>query len=199
MIPLWLITPHGFYSAVQHDNDPNLIVVRTRVKADALYLAQFVLDVDALEAESPEDLLVTYDFSDYPWRVILFRDTWQSFLATEAHGDHLNYGNVKDAVKAQQGPARAATYMSVWSALLRLQDQDPDRVRRNAWQGILARHWDDDLEPLASVQDEIDNEDGIDPDDNDYRWTVTLECGCRVDMDDETLEEPCRAHTAPPF
>lgn len=197
MIPLWIITTHGMFSAVQHKTDPNFLVVRSRVKADALHLAQFVLDVGDSEAPEAKDLLVTYEHSDYPWRVIMYRDTFASFLATQVHQDLLNYGNFKDAVKARQGAQRAATYSKVWTALLALQDNDPDRTRRSPWAGILDRHWDDDLFPADALQ--ADQEHDEVPDLDDYEWIVTLECGCRVDMDDERIIEPCARHTEPPF
>jgi hypothetical protein len=193
---VWIMTTHGMFSAVEHKTDPNFLVVRSRVKADARHLAQFIIDAttDAGDVTDPDDLLVTYEHSDYPWRVIMYRDTFGSFLATEVHADHLNYGNYKDAVKAAQGPARAAVYSRVWTALLSLQDQDPERERKSAWQGILDRHWDDDLAPYeAAVADDQE------PDLDDEPWIVTLECGCRIDMDADAMVEPCKRHQEAPF
>lgn len=125
---MWITTAEGFYSAVAHDTDDNLLVVRSRVKSDALNLARYVCAVDDPHEKGrdlqPEDLLVTYANSDYPWRVMVFRDTFKSFLADTITS--LDYGNFKDRVRAVQGPKRAATYGRVWHDLLSLEADDPD-------------------------------------------------------------------------
>lgn len=116
---MWLITTDGFYSAVQHNTDPNILVVRSRTYADAFTLACFLDD----QGKSEDAKVIYYETSDYPWRVFVPRETWVGFCALAAH--HIDYGNFKDAVAKRQGYERASVYSSVWATLLRLQHTDP--------------------------------------------------------------------------
>ena len=130
---MWIATTRGFFSAVQHRDDASLLVVRTRHHADALALeswyAQWLTDMDALDAPPavrkglPVPAIVSYERSDYPWRVILPRTAWAAFLAESV--EDLDYGNFKAAVADRQGPEREHVYHAVWAALLRLEDLDP--------------------------------------------------------------------------
>lgn len=127
---MWLITQTGFYSAVQHRDDQNILVVRTRVYADALHLADFIVArfpddyVDML----PANLIQTNEYSDYPWRVFVPRTQWVDFTMFESQA--IAYGNFKDQVKKTQGYERAGVYGSVWSTLLDLERKDPANSRR---------------------------------------------------------------------
>lgn len=127
---MWTMTQRGFFSAVQHNDDATLLVVRTRDNADAQHLrdwyAQWVTDLEDIAPFTqtlPPAEVIQYPHADYPWRVILPRTAYAAFMA-EAVED-LDYGNFKDAVKDAQGPDRAQVYGSVWGVLLRLEDLDP--------------------------------------------------------------------------
>lgn len=133
---MWTATTRGFFSAVQHRDDPSLLVVRTRDHADAATLrdwyAAWQADMAKIETalkgqpvalEGPTPTITSYEVSDYPWRVIMPRSAWGAFLAESV--EDLDYGNFKDAVKATQGADRAAVYANVWAALLRLETLDP--------------------------------------------------------------------------
>lgn len=137
---MWTMTPRGFFSAVQHRDDPTLLVVRTRDQSDAYHLRDWyegwrnvlaaVVAMKPADLASPEPAVVAYPVSDYPWRVILPRTAYGAFMAESV--EDLDYGNFKDAVKKVQGPERANVYTSVWSALLRLEDLDPNGRRPKA-------------------------------------------------------------------
>lgn len=137
---MWTMTTKGFYSAVQHREDASLLVVRTRDHADAERLEGWYADwMDQLAAHDttavigmPDPAITSYDHSDYPWRVILPRTAYGAFLAETV--EDLDYGNFKDAVKANQGHDRAQVYSSVWSVLLRLEDLDPDGRPTPVWE-----------------------------------------------------------------
>ena len=119
---MWTMTANGgFLSAVQHDEDPDLLVVRSRVKADALTLAQYLVLYRHLASE-PRDMLITYATSDYPWRVIVPRDVFASFLAAQVAA--IDYGNFKAAV-GLISPEHAHAYARVWADLLVLERTDP--------------------------------------------------------------------------
>lgn len=127
---MWLITQTGFYSAVQHRDDQNILVVRTRVYADALHLADFIVArfPDDYVNLLPANLIQTNEYSDYPWRVFVPRTQWVDFSMFESQA--IAYGNFKDQVKKTQGYERAAVYGSVWSVLLDLERKDSANARR---------------------------------------------------------------------
>lgn len=133
---MWTATTRGFFSAVQHRDDPSLLVVRTRDHSDAQTLVAWyaawqtdmakiahALSGKPAPVEGPAPAITTYEWSDYPWRVIMPRSAWGAFMAETV--EDLDYGNFKDAVKHEQGADRAGVYTRVWSALLALEDLDP--------------------------------------------------------------------------
>jgi hypothetical protein len=114
---MWLMHTRGFFSVVQHRDDPDTVLVRARVRGDLenlVNLAKTDLGVPkgALKIEEP-------DFSDYAARIIMPRATWVALSAALA--EEIDYPNFKDAVKNRQGRHRAKVYMDVWSKLLSLQ------------------------------------------------------------------------------
>lgn len=127
---MWLFTTDGFYSGVQHRTEPDTIVVRTRVKADAEHLAAWLLNWQGKPRRkaSIQRLILTRVGSDYPWRVMVPRDAWGQFAMEAAYSTR--YDNYKSAVQREQGAARESVYHDVWAALLRLEDDDPDNPRR---------------------------------------------------------------------
>ena len=142
---MWLATPTGFYSAVEHRTNRNLVVVRTRVHEDAVKLAQRVFKINATKARNK---IISYNQSDYPWRVIVTKGQWASFVAQEAQ--RIDYGNFKSAVKARQGAKRESVYHRVWSALLgleRLDRVDVDEYPRYTQPPLL----DDDAPDMAAI------------------------------------------------
>lgn len=170
---MWTATTRGFFSAVQHRDDTNLLVVRTRDHSDAATLlawyAAWQTDMAKINhaltgtpsaLEGPTPAITTYEWSDYPWRVIMPRSAWGAFLAESV--EDLDYGNFKDAVKKAQGPERAGVYTNVWGALLRLEDLDP-KGRRPAIP--------EDDEPWESYYDWEARHDHLHPlDDDDDPW-----------------------------
>lgn len=128
---MWTMTSHGFFSAVQHNTDPTLLVVRARVRADAEFLRSWYDMWRSLLAECsvtaaldvPEPIITANETSDYPWRVIMPRTAYGAFMAESV--EDLSYGNFKDHVKDHQGQKRADTYSRVWWALLSLEQDDP--------------------------------------------------------------------------
>jgi len=106
---MWIFTPHGFYSAVEHREKPDTIIVRARDKQDLEALRPYIPDLLILE---------TMD-ADYLYRIFVSRSRWASAVSTMAR--EIDYDNFKDAVKKRQGEDRASVYMRVWTAMLALQ------------------------------------------------------------------------------
>lgn len=161
---MWLFTPEGFYSAVQHKDDPNLIMVRARAKTHAERLVQALPP-----AERPE-IVKTPPPADYLWRVTLTRAQWV-FLVAKFASDiaYLNFKN--EAHKRQHPPGYMNALHALWGDMLRMQDDtdgsrktpketdggsfmprwteqgisddDDDFAELNAW---LSRHDEDDLD-----------------------------------------------------
>jgi hypothetical protein len=102
---MWLLTPRGFFSAVQDRNDPDRVLVRARVGAD----------LEALRDLLPEIEVVFGEGTDYPWRAWIPRDDWAR--AVHAMCGEIDYGNFKNAVADRQGYARAGIYSEVWGSL----------------------------------------------------------------------------------
>lgn len=121
---MWMMTPDGFFSAVEADEDPDLVVVRTRVRLDVLRLHAWLRELGA-----PSEVL-TYEHSDYPWRTLTTKAGWAAYCENAAK--RVNYPNFKAAVATAQGPERARIYGHVWEDLLALEVLDPER-RPNRW------------------------------------------------------------------
>lgn len=139
---MWLYDNAGrFYSAVQHREDPELLVVRTRVRADADHLVEFLGD------EKAPLKVVAYQRSDYPWRVIMGKSLWAGYAAAVAMG--VTYGNYKAHVEevADHAEQRHNVLNRVWTANLSLEQIDRPAAR-----------WDEDWPDL---DDPWLNDDGV--------------------------------------
>lgn len=107
---MWLFTKSGFYSAVQHYDNPDIIHVRARFKGDLERLWNRYLEGEPKVIHTPRN--------DYPYRMDITRTNWAIILREEA--EKIDYENFKDA--AHDGTSRDAAYMGCWSALRRSQD-----------------------------------------------------------------------------
>lgn len=106
---MWLFTTKGFYSVVEHRDDPDKLLVRCRVKADMEALIEYMPWITPFEDKT----------ADYRYRAIVPRRDWLSTMLEL--GDEIDYANFKKAVRKRQGPKREAVYMRVWTAMLSLQ------------------------------------------------------------------------------
>ena len=110
---MWITTESGFYSIVQDRDHPERLRVRSRSKAD---IAHFLAVVSRIEDEP----VAAPEFSDYPWWTWSDWQEVSSFTTTAL--ERIDYDNFKNRV-AVQNPARAKTYMGVWSALLDIESE----------------------------------------------------------------------------
>lgn len=110
---MWVITTHGFFSAVEkpEDRGNGTLTVRARNEEDIRALAAMIPGTTPTQT--------TRGHSDYEWRLRCTTSEWAVALARMAL--EINYSNFKTAVGQRQGKVRAGVYGSVWSVLLRLE------------------------------------------------------------------------------
>lgn len=104
---MWLSTTTGFFSIVQHRNQPDQYLVRARVRQDLLSLKTL--------AALAGDVLTT-PTADYRYRLYVSRDEMSAILAKLAAA--IDYPNFKDRIATlpDQRPKLAA-YHRVWSVM----------------------------------------------------------------------------------
>ena len=104
---MWIFNKDGFFSAVEHRDNPDQLMVRARCREDIERLA------DKLAAE-----VVHTPDADYAYRVTVSKAAFANYI--QAAVMDLDYPNFKDACAGHGTRARA--YMDVWSAMRRLQE-----------------------------------------------------------------------------
>ena len=111
-----MITTFGFFSVVQKPGDAEAgqLTIRSRVRADLDCLReQYLPSLGQTETDQG---------TDYKFRAKA-RKADVAAAAAKAI-ESIDYGNFKDAVKDQQGSARASTYGEVWNVLYPLQKNE---------------------------------------------------------------------------
>jgi hypothetical protein len=102
---MWLITKHGFLSIKAHNQQPDMLVVRARIKGDIC-------------RHFPKAKVLLTPRNDYPRRAFLPKEVVGSRLhqlVTE-----IDYtSGFKDSVVDKR---RLPHYLNVWSALAEMQD-----------------------------------------------------------------------------
>ena len=104
---MWIFNKDGFFSAVEHRDDPDQLMVRARCREDIERLAK------SLGAE-----VVHTPNADYAYRITVSKAAFADYMR-DAVMD-LDYSNFKDACAGHGTRSRA--YMDVWSAMRRLQE-----------------------------------------------------------------------------
>lgn len=121
---MWVMSQHGFVSAVEDREDPSLFRVRARDRRSLESMLHLLKEngenIDGLE-------IVTGAGTDYRWRVILPRDMFGTYLVAEANG--IDYGNFKSQVTKTRGRVFHDALMDVWTAMLRVDDGKAARGR----------------------------------------------------------------------
>ena len=101
---MWVLTTSGFFSAVEHRHDPDLVVVRARAREDLRTLCSWA-DTDTVDSPG----------ADYPYRTIVRKQAFADWLRAQATA--IDYPNFKDAVADRQSNSRAGIYHHVWAVL----------------------------------------------------------------------------------
>lgn len=112
---MWLITTQGFYSAVEHRDDPDVLIIRARA----------LEDIEALRVQVPSIEPFEDPTADYRWRAFVKRAEWVEAVGKLAA--EVDYPNFKNAVAERQGRGRAFVYSKVWQVLLELRSRTSQR------------------------------------------------------------------------
>lgn len=107
---MWLFCKSGFFSAVQHAENPSLIHVRARFEGDIERLCEVNGIRDVAVEHTPGN--------DYPYRADFPRSVWAEVVSREA--SVIDYTNFKNAV--HDSTSRDQAYMAVWASLRRLSE-----------------------------------------------------------------------------
>jgi hypothetical protein len=114
---MWIFTETGFVSAVQHRDNPDLLVVRGRD----------MLSLEPITNKFPELDITSNATSDYPHRIIMPKTKFNDWVG-ESITD-LNYPNFKNQVAKVRGNAFAGLLGKVWGIMLGAEDEEARRVR----------------------------------------------------------------------
>lgn len=120
---MWILTPRGFYSVVEHREHPGLVIVRARARADLENLDDLWCELQEGRTVRPLDIEQTPK-ADYPYRTQVAKSEWASMTAAMAR--EIDYPNFKDAVKKVNADRATFVYMAVWSALRRIEQEEFD-------------------------------------------------------------------------
>lgn len=110
---MWIMTNRGYYSAVQHNDDPNLLMVRSRV---AGHLEALFENMEDENNNSINDLIEYTPDADYLYRVTVSRENFH--IAIEDEIENIHYSNFKNSVEDDD---LHATYEHVWLMTYMLQ------------------------------------------------------------------------------
>ena len=106
---MWIFSTDGFFSAVQHNEQPNVLLIRSRCRTDLEnLLAKIGGTAEIVELEN----------ADYRFRVFVDREDWQRYVSEAAAS--IDYPNFKNTI---QDDDRHDAYMRVWAAMYQLQEK----------------------------------------------------------------------------
>ena len=128
---MWLYTVFGFFSVVEHRDDKDLLIVRSRFKGD----------LEKLKTKYLPNLgeIVYMPTADYPHRAL----AWKEELAEAAKKAVLDitYPNFKSEVSKQQGQERHDLYMDVWSVMKHARSKLAEAKRQIERLGKDSKSW----------------------------------------------------------
>lgn len=105
---MWIFCNDCFVSAVQHNDDPNLLVVRARVTGH----------IEAFFSKREKPITVErHEDRDYLYRTVVTKDHFADVLRD--HAVDIDYGNFKDSI---EDDAYHSACSRVWSIMNGLQE-----------------------------------------------------------------------------
>lgn len=118
---MWIFCKLGFFSAVQHREKPDVLLVRARIKGDLERLIRAIPRDDLLHFGQPK-VEITPD-ADYRYRAEIYKAVFSELLRDTA--ESIDYDNFKNA--AHDGTVRDEAYMDVWRAMWSAQNFPKNR------------------------------------------------------------------------
>jgi hypothetical protein len=109
---MWIFSRRGFYSVVEHKDNPNLILVRARREQDLVNLVQ--------KYELPYQITEHPDY-DYRWRLVIDRLTWRE-LAFELMVE-IDYPNFKSKLAQTDQLDKLPMLLGFWEELVDYQKE----------------------------------------------------------------------------
>ena len=122
---MWIFCKLGFFSAVQHRDKPDILLVRGRFVGDLERL------LDSLSTEDHELCSPVTETSnaDYLYRMEMPKHIFAKAVAEIA--EEIDYGNFKDSVHEGYSSPRDAAYMGCWAELRHGQETQAKEKRRS--------------------------------------------------------------------
>lgn len=116
---MWIFCEQGFFSAVEHRERPENVLIRARFKGD---LERLIKTSFCTQQEKNELLkkIQTTPYADYAFRVEMPKCVFAEM--TKQIADNINYDNFKNHVHEGGNSKRDAAYMGCWSCLWRAQE-----------------------------------------------------------------------------
>ena len=109
---MWIFTTTGYFSVVEHYDDPNTLLIRSRVGEDLERLrARFPL---VSEMEHTPD-------ADYSYRATVKRSDFANMISRLVL--EIDYPNFKNAACGPGDHLRSHAYMDCWTALRHWQER----------------------------------------------------------------------------
>jgi hypothetical protein len=106
---MWLFSQRGFFSIVQHEKDPDSLLVRARVKGD-------------IERYWPKATVECHEERDYLYRTTLPRNEVAHVLGKMAY--KIDYTNFKAYIEDK---SRSPWYLRVWETMYDMQHHFKDK------------------------------------------------------------------------
>jgi len=107
---MWIFCKDGFFSAVQHLDRPDLLLVRARFTGD---LEKLRRALDADERKKCGKITKTPE-ADYLYRMIVPKNVFANYLSRSAHC--IDYPNFKNAVHSSD-MRRNEAYFGCWEEM----------------------------------------------------------------------------------
>lgn len=120
---MWTMTVHGFVSAVEHRDDPDLLMVRSRDRESLDHLAE---DLGLDQVDVYESLP-----SDYPFRIIVTKADYAQWCHAQAM--KIDYDNFKTEASRHRNSQFMDFLHRVWVAGLSLTDDETRQRNDMAW------------------------------------------------------------------
>lgn len=135
---MWVFMNDAFFSAVEHEKNPDWVMVRARMEGDL---------ERAFQVNSSE-VLETSD-SDYRFRITVTKDELNAAIISYV-SNYLDYTNFKNSIP-KEDKARYKAYTGVWQEMLEYQEDVYGMS--DMWTKYLGERYGDDTVSRVEVQE----------------------------------------------